>query len=563
MAETTSTKTKEQTLFTTNTKATMQIGIPKENPQNSKEGIDETRVSATPTSVSEFIKLGFEVIIAKGAGAKSGFSDEEYQKSGATIATNKEVFSNDIILKVNAPSDKEIKSIKKGAILIGLLGIAHNKSLLESLNAQGITALSMDCVPRISRAQSMDALSSMANIAGYRAVIEASFAFGRFFSGQITAAGKIPPAKVLVIGAGVAGLAAIGAANSLGAIVRAFDTRPEVKEQVQSMGAEFLEINIQEEAGSGDGYAKVMSEEYIKAEMELFALQAKEVDIIITTALIPGKPAPKLITKQMIESMKQGSVVVDLAAQNGGNCELTKANKIEISNNGVKIIGYTDLPSRLSTQSSQLYATNLLNLMKLICQKGATLDCDNKIQALEINFDDEILRGATVCKDGQITFPPPPIKVSATSNAKSNPKSLDSALQAQSSTDSTKSCLLKTLANKYAKPVVLSLAILAFFGICSNAPQEFLGHFMVFALACVVGYYVVWNVNHALHTPLMSVTNAISGIIVVGALLQIGSSSLITTLAFVGVLIASINIFGGFVVTQRMLKMFRRDNQNK
>lgn len=568
----------QQTLFTATSQSQIgipQIGIPKESQKN------EARVSASPASVSALQKLGFAVVVAKGAGAKAGFSDEEYQNNGATIATQNQALSSDIVLVVNAPSDEEIKQIKKGTILIGLLGIAHNKPLLESLNAQGINALSMDCVPRISRAQSMDALSSMANIAGYRAIIESSFAFGRFFGGQITAAGKIPPAKVLVIGAGVAGLASIGTANSLGAVVRAFDTRPEVKEQVQSMGAEFLEINIEEEAGGGDGYAKVMSEAYIKAEMELFATQAKEVDIIITTALIPGKPAPKLITKQMVESMRQGSVIVDLAAQNGGNCELTKANELIVSKNGVKIIGYTDLPSRLPTQSSQLYATNVLNLLKLMCEKSQAIQeskesKESKEGKLEIDFDDEILRGACVCKDGQITFPPPPIKVSATKNpaddlAKSSQKDstkedLTKKDSAQSGVDSSKSCPLRKIWHKYSSYAPLGfwiVGILAFFGICANAPSEFLSHFMVFALACVVGYYVVWNVNHALHTPLMSVTNAISGIIVVGALLQMGEGSLISALAFVGVFIASINIFGGFFVTQRMLKMFRLDRDDK
>lgn len=590
MSETISTNTSNQS----NQNNPKKLGIPKEN----KAG--EARVSATPAHIKAYQNLGFEVIVAKGAGEDSSYSDDEYEKNGAKIATQKQALNCDIVLKVNAPNDDEITELKKGAILIGLLGIAQNKPLLENLNAQGINALSMDCIPRISRAQSMDALSSMANIAGYRAVIEAGFEFGRFFGGQITAAGKIPPAKVLVIGAGVAGLAAIGTASSLGAIVRAFDTRPEVKEQVQSMGAEFLEINVKEEAGSGDGYAKVMSEAYIKAEMELFATQAKEVDIIITTALIPGKSAPTLITKQMVESMKQGSVVVDLAAQNGGNCELTKANEIFTSKNGVKIIGYTNLPSRLSAQSSQAYGTNLLNFIKLLCEKSIgkqsidetsigkqnagkksgkddnekSADFATKSNDLEINFDDEILRSACVCKDGAITFPPPPIKVSAstkpTNATKSNENAQDFAKQDSAQKDfaqkvkSSDISPLKSFIKKYAnfiKSAIALLAILAFFGICKNAPSEFLTHFMVFALACVVGYYVVWNVNHALHTPLMSVTNAISGIIVVGALLQMGNGSLITTaLAFVGVLIASINIFGGFVVTQRMLKMFRTEN---
>ncbi|MGL5185597.1 MAG: Re/Si-specific NAD(P)(+) transhydrogenase subunit alpha, partial [Plesiomonas shigelloides] len=385
----------------------------------------------------------------------------------------------------------------------------------------------------------LDALSSMANIAGYRAVVEAAHEFGSFFTGQITAAGKVPPAKVMVIGAGVAGLAAIGAAGSLGAIVRAFDTRPEVKEQVQSMGAEFLELDFEEEAGSGDGYAKVMSEAFIKAEMALFAAQAKEVDIIITTALIPGRPAPKLITTEMVASMKPGSVIVDLAAATGGNCELTEADKVVVTDNQVKIIGYTDLPSRLPTQSSQLYGTNLVNLLKLLCKE--------KDGTINIDFEDVVLRGVTVIKEGDVTWPPPAIKVSAQPQQQAAAKPQAAKVEEKPASP----------AKKYG---LMAAGIVLFGWIANAAPAAFLSHFTVFVLACVVGYYVVWNVSHALHTPLMSVTNAISGIIVVGALLQIGQGhGFVSFLAFIAVLIASINIFGGFTVTQRMLKMFRRD----
>lgn len=398
----------------------------------------------------------------------------------------------------------------------------------------------MDSVPRISRAQALDALSSMANISGYRAVIEAAHEFGSFFTGQITAAGKVPPAKVLVIGAGVAGLAAIGAANSLGAIVRAFDSRPEVKEQVQSMGASFLEIDFKEEGGSGDGYAKVMSEEFNRRAMALYAEQAKEVDIIITTAAIPGKPAPRLITKEMVDSMKPGSVVVDLAAATGGNCAYTEAGKVVTTENQVKIIGYTDFPSRLPTQSSQLYGTNLVNLLKLLCKEK-----DGKIN---IDFDDVVLRGVTVVRDGE-EIPPAQIQVSA--QPKQEAKAAQSAVKKEEEKPADPSI-------KYG--VMAGVGVL-FLWLASVAPAAFLSHFTVFVLACVVGYYVVWNVSHALHTPLMAVTNAISGIIIVGALLQIRQPTgnfFIDALAFVAILVASINIFGGFRVTQRMLAMFRK-----
>ncbi|EIP4521382.1 TPA: Re/Si-specific NAD(P)(+) transhydrogenase subunit alpha [Salmonella enterica subsp. enterica] len=509
----------------------MRIGIPKERLPN------ETRVAATPKTVEQLLKLGFSVAIESGAGQLASFDDKAFAQAGADIVDGNAIWQSEIILKVNAPEEEEIALLNPGTTLVSFIWPAQNPGLMEKLAERKVTVMAMDSVPRISRAQSFDALSSMANIAGYRAIVEAAHEFGRFFTGQITAAGKVPPAKVMVIGAGVAGLAAIGAANSLGAIVRAFDTRPEVKEQVQSMGAEFLELDFKEEAGSGDGYAKVMSEAFIKAEMALFAAQAKEVDIIVTTALIPGKPAPKLITRDMVDSMKAGSVIVDLAAQNGGNCEYTVANQVVTTDNGVKVIGYTDLPGRLPTQSSQLYGTNLVNLLKLLCKE--------KDGNIDVDFDDVVIRGVTVIRDGDITWPAPPIQVSAQPQAA--PKAAPAPKEPEKPT------------SPWRKYALMALAIILFGWLADVAPKEFLGHFTVFALACVVGYYVVWNVSHALHTPLMSVTNAISGIIVVGALLQIGQGGWVSFLSFIAVLIASINIFGGFTVTQRMLKMFRKN----
>ncbi|CCK02463.1 Re/Si-specific NAD(P)(+) transhydrogenase subunit alpha [Cronobacter sakazakii] len=511
----------------------MRIGVPKERVAL------ETRVAATPKTVEQLLKLGFSVAVERDAGKLASFDDEAFIAAGASVVDTAEVWESEVILKVNAPQDDEIERLRPGTTLISFIWPAQNPQLLEKLAAKNVTVMAMDSVPRISRAQSLDALSSMANIAGYRAIVEAAHEFGRFFTGQITAAGKVPPAKVMVIGAGVAGLAAIGAANSLGAIVRAFDTRPEVKEQVQSMGAEFLELDFKEEAGSGDGYAKVMSDAFIKAEMALFAAQAKEVDIIVTTALIPGKPAPKLITREMVDSMQPGSVIVDLAAQNGGNCEYTVPNEIFVTPNGVKVIGYTDLPGRLPTQSSQLYGTNLVNLLKLLCKE--------KDGAVTVDFDDVVVRGVTVIREGEVTWPAPPIQVSAQPQAAASAKPQAAPVEPPAP------------ASPWRKYALIALAIILFGWLANVAPKEFLGHFTVFALACVVGYYVVWNVSHALHTPLMSVTNAISGIIVVGALLQIGDGGWISFFSFIAILIASINIFGGFTVTQRMLKMFRKN----
>lgn len=516
----------------------MQIGVPKEILAG------ETRVAASPKSVEQLIKLGFDVVVESQAGALASFDNAAFESAGAKVVSSEEAWSSDIIFKVNAPiadADNgvdEFALLQEGATLVSFIWPAQNAELMEKLSSKNINVMAMDAVPRISRAQALDALSSMANIAGYRAVVEAAHEFGRFFTGQITAAGKVPPAKVLVAGAGVAGLAAIGAAGSLGAIVRAFDVRPEVKEQVQSMGAEFLEVDFQENSGSGDGYAKEMSDDFNKKAAELYAEQAKDVDIIVTTALIPGRPAPKLITKEMVDSMKAGSVIVDLAAANGGNCEYTVADQVITTANGVKVVGYTDMVGRLPTQSSQLYSTNLVNLMKLLCKE--------KDGNIDIDFEDVVLRGVTVVKAGEVTWPAPPIQVSA------QPEKKPAAAP---------------IAKKEAEPVSpvkkvvgLGVALAAFGWVASVAPAAFLAHFTVFVLACVVGYYVVWNVSHSLHTPLMSVTNAISGIIVVGALLQIGQgNAVVTVLSFIAVLIASINIFGGFTVTKRMLEMFRKN----
>ncbi|HFB2827608.1 TPA: Re/Si-specific NAD(P)(+) transhydrogenase subunit alpha [Neisseria gonorrhoeae] len=491
----------------------MKIGIPRESLSG------ETRVACTPATVALLGKLGFETVVESGAGLAASLDDAAYQTAGATVADKAAVWACPLIYKVNAPSEGELPLLKEGQTIVSFLWPRQNEALVEALRAKKVNALAMDMVPRISRAQALDALSSMANISGYRAVIEAANAFGRFFTGQITAAGKVPPAQVLVIGAGVAGLAAIGTANSLGAVVRAFDTRLEVAEQIESMGGKFLKLDfLQESGGSGDGYAKVMSDEFIAAEMKLFAEQAKEVDIIITTAAIPGKPAPKLITKEMVESMKSGSVIVDLAAT-GGNCELTRPGELSVTGNGVKIIGYTDMANRLAGQSSQLYATNLVNLTKLLSPN----------------------------KDGEITFPPPPIQVSA------RPQQTPSEKAAPAAKPEPKPVpLWKKLA-----PAAIAAVLVLWVG--AVAPAAFLNHFIVFVLACVIGYHVVWNVSHSLHTPLMSVTNAISGIIVVGALLQIGQGNgFVSLLSFVAILIAGINIFGGFAVTRRMLNMFKK-----
>jgi NAD(P) transhydrogenase subunit alpha len=507
----------------------VRIGVPKE----SRPG--ETRAAATPKTVAQLIALGYDVRVESGAGGLASFADQAYEEVGASIALTDEVWGSDIVVKINPPTDTEIGQLKPGTILASLLTPALAPELLEKLSAQGVTALAMDAVPRISRAQSLDVLSSMANVAGYRAVIEAAHEFGSLFTGQITAAGKVPPAKVLVVGAGVAGLAAIGTANSLGAIVRAFDARPEVGEQVESMGATFLKIDMEQQAPSADGYAKETSADFNRLAEELYAAQASEVDIIITTALIPGKPAPRLISAAMVATMKPGSVIVDMAAANGGNCELSRPDELVVSDNGVRIIGYTDLPGRLPTQSSQLYGTNIVNLMKLL-----TPAKDGKVV---LDFDDVVQRGMTVVRDGEKTWPPPPVQVSAQPVAVAAPAQERPVAKP------------KDPRRKFA---FMAFGAALFLALAAVSPPEFLGHFTVFALSCVVGYYVIFNVTHALHTPLMSETNAISGIILVGALSQIGHGGIVTVVSFIALAVASINVFGGFTVTQRMLTMFRK-----
>lgn len=529
------------------TKTHKKVGIPKEIHPG------ECRVAATPDTAKRLMKLGFEVLIESGAGALASFSDDAYQEAGCKIISDASTLwaESDLVLKVRAPEMRsdgkhEVDLLREGGTLISFIWAAQNPDLVEKLTFRKATVIAMDAVPRISRAQKLDALSSMANIAGYRAVVESAQHFGRFFTGQITAAGKVPPAKVMVIGAGVAGLAAIGAARSLGAIVRAFDTRPVVKEQVQSMGAEFLELDFEEDGTGAGGYAKVMSEEFIKAEMALFAEQAKDVDIIITTALIPGKKAPTLITKDMVESMKEGSVVVDLAAEQGGNCEVTKPGEIN-RHHGVSIIGYTDLPSRMAPQSSQLYGTNLYHL----------LDDMSKGGGYHVDMEDEVVRGALIVYEGE-RLPPPPPKAPAPSEAPkpaaptaAAPKPVEAAVKAPEKSNSTFSV---------RDVVVLGAIGLVLLAIGIGAPTSFLSHFTVFVLACFVGWQVIWNVKPALHTPLMSVTNAISGIIIIGGVVQISGSltSPTTILGAIAILIGTINIAGGFLVTQRMLKMFRK-----
>ncbi|MGH1487403.1 MAG: Re/Si-specific NAD(P)(+) transhydrogenase subunit alpha [Cellvibrionaceae bacterium] len=510
----------------------MRIGVPKEI------FAGESRVATTPEAAQQLQKLGFSVAIETTAGEAAKLRDDEYEAAGVSIVSSTEDLwkNSDIILKVRAPEAHEIDFLSAGQIIISFMAPAQNPELLQQLADKKVTALAMETIPRLSRSQKMDALSSMANIGGYRAIVEAAQHFGRFFTGQITAAGKVPPAKVLVIGAGVAGLAAIGTAKSMGAIVRAFDTRPEVKEQVESMDAEFLMLEFEEDGSGEGGYAKTMSQEFIDAEMALFAEQAKEVDIIVTTALIPGKPAPELITEDMVKSMREGSVIVDLAAAMGGNCKLAEADKVVVKH-GVNIIGYTDLPSRLPTQASQLYATNLRHLLS-----DMTPEKDGKVI---VDFDDEVVRGATVVKEGEITFPPPPPKLSAAPAKKPEPKITEPVAEKEPS--------------KLRPWVPFIVGGLALWGLGSVAPESFMAHFTVFVLACFVGYMVIWNVSPSLHTPLMSVTNAISSIIIIGALLQISSPDpWVIWLAGIAVLITSINIVGGFAVTQRMLDMFRK-----
>ena len=495
----------------------------------------ESRVAGTPATVAQLIKLGYEVAVESGAGAKASFTDEAFTEAGASIVGRDEAWSSDVVFKVNAPDDEEIGKLRDGAILIGILSPGLNPELVEKLSARPITALAMDAVPRISRAQSLDVLSSMANIAGYRAVYEAAHEFGRFLGGQITAAGKVQPAKILVAGAGVAGLAAIGQASSVGAIVRATDPRPEVADQVKSLGGEYLGVDVEVEQ-SGTGYASATSEDYDRRAAEIYSEQAADCDIIITTALIPGRPAPKLITAADVATMKAGSVIVDLAAANGGNVEGTVPGERTVTANGVTILGYTDLPGRLPAQSSQLYGQNLVNLMKLLTP--------GKEGQPELDLEDVVVRGVTVVKDGENLWPPPPVQVSAAPAPKAEPAEPPKQ---------------KAKLTPRAKGLLAGIAILGLLFLTSLAPPDLARHLMVLVLSVVIGYYVIGNVHHALHTPLMSVTNAISGVILVGALLQVGHDTLIIrVLATSAILLASINVFGGFAVTRRMLGMFSK-----
>ncbi len=524
----------------------MRIGIPAET------FAGEKRVATVPDVVEKLIKLGFQVSVQSGAGDAANCSDESYRAAGADIINDAAGLwaASDVVFKVTVPSPAEVDLMREGGVLIGFIWPAQNPELMAQLAAKKATVLAIDALPRmLSRAQKMDALTSQAGVAGYRAVIEAANVFGRFFNGQITAAGKVPPAKVFIAGAGVAGLAAIGTAAGLGAIVRANDTRAEVADQVKSLGGEFVKVEYEEEGGGGGGYAKVMSEGFQQAQREMYAKQAKEVDIIITTALIPGKPAPRLITAEMVQSMKPGSVIVDMAAERGGNCELTEPGQVVVKH-GVTIVGYTDLNSRLAKQSSTLYATNLFRLTEELCK--------TKDGIINVNMEDDAIRGLTVIKEGAITWPAPPPKLpAAATKAVAKPVTPAPAHGAPSAPMS---------GSKLA--VMFGIAALLFWLIGANAPAAFLGHFTVFVLACFIGYMVVWNVTPALHTPLMSVTNAISSIIAIGALVQIAPPLMggvearpddwVRWLAIFGIVLTSVNMFGGFAVTQRMLAMFRK-----
>ncbi|HRF12232.1 MAG: Re/Si-specific NAD(P)(+) transhydrogenase subunit alpha [Candidatus Accumulibacter phosphatis] len=526
------------------------IGVPRET------AAEEKRVATVPEVVEKLIKLGFAVQVESGAGDAANISDDAYKAAGAAIAEGAANLwsSSDIIFKVRGPSAAEVGLMREGSTLVSFIWPAQNPELLQQLAARKATVLAIDSLPRtLSRAQKMDALTSQAGVAGYRAVIEAANAFGRFFNGQITAAGKVPPAKVFIAGAGVAGLAAIGTAANLGAIVRANDTRAEVADQVASLGGEFVKVDYEEEGSGGGGYAKVMSEGFQKAQREMYAKQAREVDIIITTALIPGKPAPRLITAEMVRSMKAGSVIVDMAAEQGGNCELTEPGRAVVKHD-VTIIGYTDLVSRLARQSSTLYSTNLFRLAEELCK--------TKDGIIDVNMEDEAIRGLTVIKEGNVTWPPPAPKPSAAPVAPA--AAAQPVVAAKKSHGHGKG---SAPASGTAVAMLFAAAAVIFWFIGAGAPAAFLGHFTVFVLACFVGYMVVWNVTPALHTPLMSVTNAISSIIAIGALVQIAPpldiglsrpDDWIRWLAVGAIVLATINMFGGFAVTQRMLAMFRK-----
>ncbi|RCW83413.1 Re/Si-specific NAD(P)(+) transhydrogenase subunit alpha [Paracoccus lutimaris] len=523
----------------------MKIGALKEN----YEG--EARVAVTPSSAAHLKKLGHEVHVESGAGVRAGFSDAAYEAAGVAVEANAGALigAADVVIKVRPPSDAEIGQMRRGQTVISYFYPAQNAELLEKAREQGVTAIAMDMVPRISRAQKMDALSSMANIAGYRAVIEAANNFGRFFTGQVTAAGKVPPAKVLIVGAGVAGLAAIGAATSLGAQVYAFDVRPEVAEQIESMGAEFVYLDFKEQQTDGaatGGYAAPSSPEFREAQLKKFRELAPQMDIVITTALIPGRDAPKLWTADMVEAMKTGSVIVDLAAERGGNCDLTVPDERIVTENGVVIIGYTDFPSRMGAQASELYGNNVRHMLADLTP--------GKDGVLVQNMEDDVIRGATVTYDGDVTWPPPPPKIAAIAAQKPKEKVKELTPEERRAKE-----VAEFKAQTKSQVTLLGVGAVLMLLVGMFAPASFLSHFIVFVLSVFVGFQVIWNVSHSLHTPLMAITNAISSIIIVGALLQIGSGSwLVVILAALSVLMAGVNIFGGFLVTRRMLAMFQK-----
>jgi NAD(P) transhydrogenase subunit alpha len=524
----------------------MKVGIPKEIAPREK------RVAATPAIVDKIRKLGLEVLVQAGAGEAAGLTDATYAEAGARVVDGAAALLGeaDLVLKVRPPEPGEVDLLKPGATLIGFVWPAQNKELVDRLGARKTTVLAMDAMPRITRAQRMDALSATANVAGYRAVLEAANAFGRFLPGQTTAAGRIKPAQVLILGAGVAGLAAIAAAKSLGAVVKAFDTRAAAREQVESLGATFVPFDFKEAGEGQGGYAKEMSPAYLAAEHALIAEHAKQSDIVITTALIPGKPAPLLITSGAVVAMQHGSVIVDMAAEQGGNCALTERDKV-VEKFGVTIIGYTDLPSRMARQSSELYATVVYNLLDSLVHKE---------KGFHIDLEDEIHRGVLILKEGTLMWPPParPKPAAAAAPVAAAAAPVAAAAPAGVSHGNHKHAAPKRASGKGRVALVVVAALLVAVGLFG--PPELVQHLTVFLLACVVGWHVIWNVSPALHTPLMSVTNAISGIILVGAMVVLGGGAGLAPdlLAAVAILLASINVAGGFLVTQRMLRMFRK-----
>ncbi|WP_425956594.1 Re/Si-specific NAD(P)(+) transhydrogenase subunit alpha [Xylanimonas sp. McL0601] len=523
----------------------MRIGVPRE----SRGG--QRLVAATPATVAKLKKLGYDVVVEHDAGASANFSDDAFIEAGAATGTTEEVWGSDVVVAVDAPADDRLALLRPGAVLVAQLFPGADPESVQAFADRQITAMALDAVPRISRAQALDTLSTMSNVSGYRAVIEAAAEFQGMFTGQVTAAGKTSPATVFVIGGGVAGLAAIGTASSLGADVRAFDVRPEAGEQIESMGATFVQAAAAQQEVSTDGYARALTADQEAATARMYAQESARADIVITTALVRGK-APRTLTNEMIAAMKPGSVIVDLAASGGGNAEATVPGQRVVTENGVVVLGYTDLPGRMPAQTSQLYGTNIVNLLALLTP--------GKDGELVLDLEDPVQRGMTVARAGEILWPPPPVQVSAAvassdTSAGPTPQEQAAALHAAAE-DAKAKAKLRTQRLTFGGALAAVLVILGL----TFGPQSFLGHFTVFALAVVIGFYVISNVSHSLHTPLMAQTNAISGIILVGALLQLGNDNLaVTILAFVAATVASINIFGGFLVSRRMIAMFRKD----